>query len=202
MILDIFENLDSYSRAFMDPVLWDPFLRLICDKHHFSPVEVIRPGLAGTYPTFIVDESRVIKLFGRLFNGAESWAVERLCAELVQAAQHFPSARLLGWGALFAGENWNWPYLIFEYIPGISLGEAAQNISYTERERLASWLGESVRTLHDIPLNNKALRILPRQKNILGNTRMNPSQRHQSWKKLPANWLDQIEDYLTSTDYL
>jgi hypothetical protein len=115
--------------------------------------------LAGTYPTFIVDERWVVKFYGRLFDGGTCFSVERLCARLVQACQPLPTADVLGWGELLPDRSWHWPYIIFKYIPGISLGEAWSGLIQVERRKLAGWLGEAVRKLHQIPLDDDALNL-------------------------------------------
>ena len=202
MDLAILDNLKGYSNTFMDPVLWSPYVRRVCQEHKISPVESIRPGLTGTYPTFIVNEHRVVKFFGRLFDGEMSYTVERLCARLVQTYRPFPTAELLAWGELLPGESRTWPYLIFEYIPGISIGEKLAYISHGERQRLAGWLGEAVHALHAIPLDDEISGILPKQDPIVVKNRQRGSKRHQEWPKFPQSWIPKIDDFLTFTDSL
>jgi hypothetical protein len=75
-----------YSAHFMDLSLWEPSVRLVCRRHGLGCEQII-PGLAGTYPTFIVEcdhrdghlssRSVVVKFFGPLFDGVNSYVVER-----------------------------------------------------------------------------------------------------------------------------
>ncbi len=202
MDLAVLDNLKGYSSGYMDAELWSPYVRRVCQVHKISPIGSIRPGLAGTFPTFIVNEKRVIKFFGRLFDGRMSYTVERLCAELVQAFRPFPTAELLACGELLPDASWTWPYLIFEYIPGISIGEKLAAISYDERQRLARWLGEAIQALHAIPLNDELISILPKQEIIIEKNREKEASRHQEWAKFPKSWVPLVGNFLTSTDYL
>jgi len=202
MDLEILDNLKGYTSAFMDPVLWTPYVRSVCQKHNLAPANTVRPGLAGTCPTFVVDERWVVKFFGRLFDGGTSFAVERLCASLAQAYQPFPIPELLAWGELLPDEPWRWPYLIFEFIPGKSLGEVLPQMSQSTRQAIAGWLGEAVRNLHDIPLDSLAQEILPAQDSIKANSRLSGSRRQLEWRKFPQSWIPYLDEFLVATDYL
>ena len=61
------DTLDGYRSSFIDPVLWRPFVEQVCARHGL-PCRAIRPGLAGSFPTFIVERHWVVKFFGRLFD--------------------------------------------------------------------------------------------------------------------------------------
>jgi hypothetical protein len=200
--LEDLENLEGYSRHFMDAELWSPFIHKIWRSSKLGHINRIVPGLAGTFPTFIVDERWVIKFFGRLFDGATSWAVERICAVVVQDHRPFPIPSLLAHGEIKSVLNTPWYYLIFECIPGISIGQVLEDISYPQKLQLASWLGKAVRSLHQTTITQECVSVLPQQSEILANNRLNCVSRHQEWQSLPKHLIFQIEPYLSSNDFL
>jgi hygromycin-B 7''-O-kinase len=143
------DDLEGYRRGFMDLETWRPFVREAFRRHDLG-CEAIRPGLAGTFPTFIVDERRVVKFFGPLFEGETCWQVEAEAAALMVGLPELPVARLLACGML--EEMSGWHYLIFACVPGFSLGEVSEQVGSESRLALAGWLGRSLRRMHRLAL--------------------------------------------------
>lgn len=75
-------TMDDYAATHTDVHHWAPVVRQITDCHGLS-AEPIRAGAAGTFPTFIVDDRHVVKLFGPHFAGAQAWATELEVASLL-----------------------------------------------------------------------------------------------------------------------
>jgi hygromycin-B 7''-O-kinase len=141
------DTLDGYRQSFTDAVLWRPFVERVCRGHGWT-CNRMRPGIAGTFPTFIVDDQRVVKFFGRLFKGEECWRVEQEAAHRMVDVPEVPVAKLMASGTL-DGEL-GWAYLVFEYVPGVSIGEVYANISFKEKWSLARRLGEWLPLMHRI----------------------------------------------------
>jgi hygromycin-B 7''-O-kinase len=147
--LDVLKAIDGYRQHFMDAVYWQPYVKMVCQRHKLRPAEVVDTGLPGTYPTFIVDEHWVIKFFGELFNGADTFEVERQVNQLIEANQTIVAPALIVWGHLFENTaGWSWPYLIFEFIPGVSLGEVYEQVGFDDKLVLAQNLAQITRQLH------------------------------------------------------
>ena len=194
------ENYATYGARFMDLAIWEPYARQICQRHQLCPFDPLRAGLAGTYPTFIVAERWVVKFFGQLFGGAESFRAEQQANHFIAASSQIPAPKLLASGSLFEpSEGWHWPYLIFEFVPGISIGQIYDQIDWDDKLALARQLGEITRHLHQIPLEDTPfpggqgwetyLKFLEGQRLIC-------VPNHQKWSSLPGNLIAQIEDYL------
>jgi hypothetical protein len=150
--LNAFIDLNYYSQHFTDLALWSPYVRQVCQRHGFSPNKPIRMGLPGTFPTFIVADRWVIKIFGELFDGANCFTIEKTVNELVAPHASLPIPAVMASGTLFSrADGWNWPYLVFSFIPGTSFGETADRISYAAKKKLAQDLARFVRVLHNIP---------------------------------------------------
>src|SRR5262245_31491658 len=182
-----FTSRADYGRRFTDPVFWRPLVAAICARHELGPCAELRAGLPGTNPVFVVDEAYAVKLYVDLFNGAESYPVERATYELVARAPGLPAPALIAAGDLFdRAEGWPWPYIVTQAIPGLSLGES--EVSYADRLALATWLGPVVHRIHTLPLD-KAGPLRPNWDDFaafLAGQRAAASANHAGWGRLPA----------------
>ena len=196
------DTLDGYIKNFMDPVFWAPYIKQAVsafDKHLDPEVRI---GIAGTYPTFIVNDLWVVKFFGRLFNGRTAFLVEKTVTELVTSHMPLPSPRIVYEGELYPGFNPPWSFLIYEYIPGISISSVLNEMSLKEKLRLAGWLGSGTRRLHEIQLDSDAHQALPAQDELLDTTISNCIQRHLEWGTLPSPLIAQIGPFLEETSQI
>jgi hygromycin-B 7''-O-kinase len=139
------QTLDGYRQSFLSTGLWEPHLQALCTMHGWSCEQII-PGKPGTFPTFIVDDQRVIKFFGPLFTGEQCWQVEQEAASLIPALPSLPVPQLLASGDL-PGEP-GWHYLVFEVVPGVNIGDVYSKLPIVEKLELASWLGSWLPELH------------------------------------------------------
>jgi len=185
--LEVFNEYEAYCRLFMDIDIWEPFVRHICSKNNLA-CEQVRAGLAGTYPTFIVDDRWVVKLFGRLFDGELAYAVELESARLVRQDNGIPVPDLIASGDLFSrAERWHWPYLIFQFLPGSSLGSVYGQVPLEERLRIAEEISAIARRLHQLPLTASSL-FQPDWSSyqaFLASQREGCAQRHRAWARCP-----------------
>ena len=196
-------DLEQYRRLFTDVALWAPFVRAVCSRHGLAPCERVRVGIPGTCPAFIVEDRWVVKFFGRLFDGAASYAVEQAAGRMALSDPRIPTANLRAWGAL-GGEGWPWPYLVFDYIDSISVGEVWPQITAGEKVRIARALGGMVRALHSLPLSPDGP--FPRSHEpyaqFLAEQRAGCAERHRECGTLPPHLIDQIDAYLPPIDHL
>jgi hygromycin-B 7''-O-kinase len=196
------EQMDQYVRLFMDLNLWEPFARMVCARHGL-PCERVRAGLAGTCPTFIIDRRWVVKFFGRLFEGGRAYAVELEAARLVSNVDGIPAPAVLAAGQLYPPDaNWHWPYLVFEFIPGVSIGDVWGSIPTEERLNIAAEIGEIVRRMHQVPLGDSAVFQPdgPDYRAFMKAQRSGCAARLRKWGRMPVHLIDQVDTYLSSTD--
>lgn len=199
------ETLGGYRLGFANPRLWQPYIRAVCQRHGFIPCQQIRTGTAGTYPTFIVEERWVVKFFGRLFAGEISFQVEQEVNRLLtdNSIESFPT--ILVSGDLFKDKTgWRWPYLVYPYFPGVSIGEVYSQVSLEEKLRQAQYLGEMTRWLHTLPLTGSQL-FRPDWEAYLGFLRAQRAlcqQNQRQWQSLPIHLIEQIEGFLPPVEDL
>ena len=202
-----FSSIESYGQLFTSVAYWQPYIEEICTRHSLGSCQRVRAGLPGTHPVFIVSEQYVIKLFTYYFGGAESLAVERDLYSIFAQSPPFsiPVPALIAEGTLFPqGDEWSWPYLITNVIPGTSLGEVYEQVSYEDMLALAHSLGLFLRQLHQVNLSQSRI-FKPMWDTFLENIE---DQRHtcvarqQEWGTLPTHLIAQIEDYLLPDEQL
>ncbi len=221
------DDLDSYRHLFTDVDFWTPYVRQVCERHGLSGAR-IRTGVPGTCPVFIVADSAgvdrwVVKFFGRLFDGAQGFAAEREAGRLSALDPEIRTAKMVAAGQLHAAGplhardislasrededdagDWPWPYLIFEYIEGVSIGEVMEQVSLQDRLRAARELGDTVRRIHALPLRGSPvfpdswvpyLRFLEQQ-------RAGVVERQRVWGSLPPCLLTGIDEFIPTPEEL
>jgi hypothetical protein len=210
---DAFAELPFYSAHFMDLALWEPFVHQVAVRHGFA-IRSILPGLPGTYPTFIVAlvelpsqpglNSIVVKFFGQLFDGQNSFQVERAMGHyLAQHPMSIGSPAILAAGQL----STVWSYLIFEHVPGVSIGQVHSSLSMQEMEAVAQQMGLFMKELHLLTATSQP--ILPQQDTswrnyavFLETQRANCLFNHQRWRDLPSHLLKFLPQFIPPVDQL
>ena len=146
-----FATRKEYARRLCDVAYWRPYVQAVWARSRLGTFRTVRAPLPGTYPTFVVDDRLVVKFFGRRFNGARAFAVERHVQELIRRVPEIPGPVVVGEGALFErGSGWHWPYLLTQALPGRSLTEVADRVSWEGRLAAARFLADVARRLHGL----------------------------------------------------
>jgi hygromycin-B 7''-O-kinase len=201
--LDQLESLDGYRKHFMDTAVWQAHVQAVCRRHGLLPCQQVRAGLAGTFPTFIVEDRWVVKFFGRLFGGALAYETELQVNRLLPPDLAVRVAPLLFSGSL-VGDEQPWSYLIFAYLPGTSIGEVYEQVSFEDKIALAGNLGRVTRqmqqvSLRDAPLFRTGLEAYARFLQVQRNGCL---ANHRHWQSLPEHLIEQLEDYLLPVEIL
>jgi Ser/Thr protein kinase RdoA (MazF antagonist) len=193
----------------MDREVWELPVRWVCDQHGLD-CQLIEAGLPGTFPTFIVrtelEQSVVVKFFGPLFEGSHACHLERsMGAFLAERPLPLRSPFILAAGQL----DTQWSYLVFEGIPGISIGQARGRLAAQTWFNVAGFLGVFMRALHDLTINCPgALSTLQEGEGwgsyvaFLKTQRQHYLANHKKWNDLPSHLLKQLGDFLLPVDQL
>lgn len=203
--LDALATLDGYRQRFFDRDFWEPYVRWVVSAR-FGAVDVaVHAGLAGTYPTFIVDDRWVVKFFGELFHGEATHAAELSVGLLRPEQAGIPAPSLLAHGHLYdPPERWRWPYLVFEFMEGVSIGEAYNDTSRQDKLGVARRVAQMTRALHEqpIPASGPFAPSWEAYAALLDHQRAHCVQSHREWGDLPDHLIDQIHSYLAPRDAL
>ncbi len=196
--LNRLHHIDSYRQHFMDVRYWQAYIEAVCQREGFSQA-VIRIGVPGSYPTFIVDDQWVIKFFGKLFDGQLAFETEYEANCLLRENQVLSAPQLLHQGQLFNDSTtWCWPYLIYEFWPGLSIGQVYEQVSQADKIAVAQMMGQMTKKIHQISVTMGRV-LQPSWQpylNFLQTQQARCRQFHQEEGLLPLHWLDQIEAYL------
>ena len=197
-------SLDAYRRDFVDPGLWAPYVRAVLERQGLpcGEGEIRLNAKPGACPVFVVDERWVVKFFGRLFDGESAFQAERQANALVSLDPTIRAARLVSSGELFpAGPDWRWPYLVFAYLPGVSLGEVYDEAPFEEKIHIAGELAGISRAVHRLPLDASPGAVFQPSgeayQSLLQAQRAGCRAAHQAWGSLPPRLIEQIDAYLT-----
>ena len=146
------ESESGYRENFLNLDLWRPYVLEVCRRHGLAPGLPVQAGASGTYPVYIAGGHWVIKFFGRRFNGEQSLQAELALGRRVMQLDGFPAPAIVAQGELFSqGEcSWPWPYLVQDYLPGVSFAEIGSILGKRVRLQLARELGSLARRLHTI----------------------------------------------------
>jgi hypothetical protein len=201
--LDLLEDIDHYRRLFTSVPFWEAYVKEVCRRHGLRPDTPVRAGVPGTCPVFIAGERWLIKFFGRLFGGGNSFQAEREAGGLMRLAPAIPVAPIIAQGEL-GGDSWPWPYIVYLYLPGASLEEMAGQISEEDWQAIACEMGVTLRRLHALPLTGSA--VFPPNLDaycaLLAAQRAACTANHYAWGSLPSHLVDQIEGFLPPLDDL
>ena len=203
-LFDQLEHIDGYRRYFADPAAWRPTVEQVCRLHLLGPGRVIRTGVPGTCPTFIVDDLWVVKFFGRLFDGGRSFQVELELGKWAETLS-LPVPEIVATGRLFQpGPGWHWPYLVFQFVPGRSIGEVYEQVGLEDKLALARWLAQFTRRMHRaaLPVSEIFQPAWEDFTGLLHSQRARCRQSFQEWGCLPEHLFAQLDDFLLPVDEL
>ena len=199
------DTQEDYRKRFASADYWAPYAAHVCRKHGLKPATDFGCHNPGTYPTVIVNNRWVIKFFGLLYDGAAAYDMELAVNVIVAENAMIPAPRIVGMGALFYGTGtWRWPYLIFEFLAGVHLGQVFDTLDTTERLKIAGHLGFVVRNLHQIDCTSHAFCITPQRSyyDLIEQQRPGLTERYQRSRSLPEHLIDQIDGYLLPSEAL
>jgi hygromycin-B 7''-O-kinase len=193
-------TIDQYRRLFSDASYWSPFVKAVCEKHGLGPVHAIKTcDVPGTYPVFNVDDKWIVKFFGIHFDGQRTFAVELEVNQLLSGVHDLPRPKLVAHGHLLENcDNCRWPYLVFEFVQGRSLGEVREKLSSDEKVEIARTVGKIARCLHSIEMSSTVV-LKPTWESYCDMIRKQSiacASRHKEWSSLPDRLINQIDDFL------
>jgi len=203
-LFDQLENIEGYQRYFADPTAWQPYVEQVCRQHALTPGRVIRIGVPGTCPTFIVDDLWVVKFFGHLFDGGETFQVELELGKWAESLA-LPFPEIVAVGQLFqAGPGWQWPYLVFQFVPGESIGEVYEQVNFEDKLALTRWMAELTLRMHQaaLPVSKIFQPAWDTFVDLLQRQRATCRQSFQKWGCLPEGLFSQLDDFLQPLDEL
>jgi len=177
----------GYARKFQDSAFWQPYIDEVLRRHGL-PADRAILGTGGSFPTFLVG-ARVVKFFGRRFDGAECFSVERSLYTHVLPHTHVSVPVHVAHGHLFQ-TGWRWPYIVTTRLSGTSWREASDAADW--KRGVAAELGAAMRSVHQLGCPDEPVW----RRDTIGELRATSAARHRRRRTLPDPLLDQIDAYL------
>lgn len=192
-----FASVQEYAQHFTESEYWRPFIEIVRERHGLPAYQHLRAGLPGTHPVFILDEKYVLKFYTHFFGESTTISRELDLYTLFARFPQLPFPALIASGNLLSEEGaWPWPYIITSALPGTSIGEVYDQVSYADKLALANSLGSLLHTFHRLPLPDKPYFGRSTFLDLLARQRADCNERHRRWQVLPEHLISQIDEYL------
>ena len=182
-------GLGKSGRKFQDPAFWQPYIDEVLRRHGL-PADRATLGSGGTFPTFLVG-AYVVKFFGRRFDGAECFSVERSIHTRILREVDAPVPVHVAHGHLFQA-GWRWPYIVTTRIVGTPWREAGDRDRW--KMSVAAQLGVTLRRVHALECPDEPVW----RRDTIGELRATCAARHRRRRMLPDRLVDEIDDYLAT----
>lgn len=186
-------SIETYGLVFLDADRWRPFVELVCSRHAVEP-RMITSGAPGSFPTFIVNRTHVVKFFGPLLDGLDCWHTEIEVAAMLGRTVPIPDVI----GAGVVAESPPWRYIVSRFVDGEAYDQVRDRLDTSQRIRLARALGMLIRRVHDrdVPLGRA---LAPNWENwtaFIDIQRRDLANRHRAWGKLPEHLILHLDRYV------
>ena len=170
--------------------VWDPALRVICERHNLPFGEFTRFN-GGSHIVYMRRAHMVVKLYSPIF--VDDYPHERLVLERVfgRIGAHTPEV-------IFQGELEGWPYLGLSFVRGAPIGDVWQEFDGATRLDLSQAIGELMARWHGLPTDG--LDILDVDWSTFVRIQCENAVERQRQLGLGEEWLWQISEYLTNVD--
>jgi hygromycin-B 7''-O-kinase len=190
-----FGSDDEYEASLLDAVFWAPYMRATLGRAGLPDKGEVVTHFPTTHVSALVGARFFVKLHYEDWFGEECFQTERTFYETTRGCE-LPVPDLLAEGALYEDEGWRWPFLVLTMMPGKdvrSIGDATDGRSM---ERVASFVGSTMRRLHDLPVVEREPLVHSTYADLI-NDRMAKSERdHVSWRSLPERLATSVRDYV------
>lgn len=175
---------------------WGPIIELICARQDLIP-RTMQSGEPGTFPTFVVNQTHVVKLFGPLFDGLRSWLTElEVAAMFEDVALDVPVPVVIGAGVLSDVPAWR--FIVSSFINGTSIARMRNRMEPRQLARVAYQLGPFLRSVHEVRMRADRTDRWSWDGwiSFVNGQRRGLFERHSEWRCLPKHLVRQADDYV------
>ncbi|MCD6291262.1 MAG: aminoglycoside 3'-phosphotransferase/choline kinase family protein [Anaerolineae bacterium] len=138
------ETLEEYRAIYHREDVWRPIIEKICNRHELLDGPCTR-GPDGTHIIYMVGRSYVVKLFVPLFQ--QDFVAERLVGKYLEGKLGIATPMIVA-----EGEIGGWNYLIMTRVPGRPVGEIWEDMTKSDRQRIAAGVGQVIAVLRSLPV--------------------------------------------------
>jgi hygromycin-B 7''-O-kinase len=148
-----------------------------------------------THVSALVGSRFFVKLHYEDWFGEECFQTERAFYGISRGGD-LPMPNLLAAGSLYEGNGWRWPFLIMSTMVGADVRSIGGAIDRDSMERVASFLGSTMRRLHDLPVAEREPVMHSTYADLVNDWMAKSERDHIAWKSLPKRLAAQVGDYV------
>jgi hygromycin-B 7''-O-kinase len=190
----VFPDDEAYERSLTDAGFWAPYAKAALRLAGLPDEGEVRTHFPTTHVAALVNDAYLVKLHYEDWFGEDCFQTEREAYTLL-SRQELPIPELLAEGALY-DDGWRWPFLAMTAMHGRSLREMNGQVPREDMERVATWLGETVRRLHRVPTHDGERISLEIYADMIQVREQRCHRDHQQWGSLPAHLVTGVRDYV------
>jgi hygromycin-B 7''-O-kinase len=136
-----------------------------------------------------------VKLHYEDWFGEECFQTERAFYGIARG-RDLATPDLLAEGALYEDDGWRWPFLIMSAMPGKDVRSIGGAIDRRSMERVASFVGSTMRRLHDLPVVERGPLVHSTYADLINDRTAKSERDHIAWRSLPERPATQVRDYV------
>jgi hygromycin-B 7''-O-kinase len=189
-----FPDDDAYERSLIDAGFWGPYARAALRLSGLPDEGEVRTHYPTTHVAALVNDAYLVKLHYEDWFGEDCFQTEREAYTLLSRAE-LPIPELLAEGALY-DDGWRWPFLVMTAMPGRSLRDLDGQATRKDRERVAAWLGRTLRDLHRVPVHDGERISHEIYVDLIQVREQRCHHDHELWGSLPDRLVPQVRDYV------
>ena len=189
-----FPDDDAYERSLTDARFWAPYARAALRLSGLPDEGDVRTHYPTTHVAALVNDAYLVKLHYEDWFGEDCFQTEREAYTLLSRAE-LPIPELLAEGALY-DDGWRWPFLAMTAMRGRSLRELNGELGPEDEDRVAGWLGHTLRELHAVPTKDGERISHEIYVDLIQIRQQRCHRDHELWGSLPAHLQPQVRDYV------
>ncbi len=190
----IFPDDEAYERSLTDAEFWGPYARAALRLSGLPDDGEVRTHFPTTHVAALVNDAYLVKLHYEDWFGEDCFQTEREAYTLLSRAE-LPIPELLAEGALY-DDGWRWPFLAMTAMHGRSLRDLDGTATREDLERIAGWLGATLRRLHAVPTKDGERISHEIYADMIQVREQRCHRDHEQWGSLPAQLLGSVRDYV------
>jgi hygromycin-B 7''-O-kinase len=190
-----FGSDEEYEASLPDAIFWEPYARAALRRAGLSDHGEVVTHFPTTHVTALVGSRYLVKLHYEEWFGEECFQTERTFYEMTRGCD-LPMPDLLAEGALYEDEGWRWPSLVLTAMPGKDVRSIGNEIDRGSIERVASFVGSTMRRLHNVRVTEREPLALSTYVKLIRDRTARAERDHIAWRSLPERLATQVRDYV------
>ncbi len=192
-----FPDDEAYVRSLSDAEFWAPYAKAALRLSGLPDQGEVRTHFPTTHVAALVNDEYLVKLHFEGWFGEDCFQTEREAYSLLSRAE-LPIPELLAEGALY-DDGWRWPFLAMTAMHGRSLRDLDGTATPVDLDRVARWLGETMKQLHAVPTKDGERISHEIYVDMIQVREQRCPHDHERWSSLPQHLIAQVRDYIAGS---